>query len=92
MAAKRGRPRGLGLNPPAVEHQLLAVGISKLELATAAGMTSGHLADCLHAAKGVSVTTAHRLAEALQCPVGMICPEVTTRFVAVRPGDREVAC
>lgn len=91
MAAKRGRPRGLQLNTPAVEHRLLEVGMTKLALAQAAGMTSGHLADCLHSRKGVSITTAHKIAAALRCPVGAVCPEVTGYFYARREGDPE-AC
>lgn len=91
MAAKRGRPRGLGVNPEAVEFQAEQVGISKVELAQAAGISSGHLSDILHRSTGVSLPTAHKLAAALRCPAGMICPELTTRFVAVKPGDEAAA-
>jgi hypothetical protein len=65
--------------------------MTKLALATAAEMTSGHLADCLHSRKGVAVTTAHKLADALRCPVGMICPEVTGYFIARREGEEVAA-
>lgn len=91
VAAKRGRPRGLQLNTPAIEHQLVTIGMTKLALASSADMTSGHLADCLHSRKGVSITTAHKLAAALRCPVGMICPEVTGYFTARREGEAVVA-
>ena len=91
MAAKRGRPRGLTLNPVAVEFRVEQVGITKQALADAASMSAGHLADCLHRGKGVSVPTAHKLAAALRCPIGVICPELTARFAAVRAGDEAAA-
>ena len=78
------------MSRPAFEFAVRAAGKSKLSVATDAGMSTGNLADCLHRGKGLSVAAAERLALAADCPVEVICPELTERFVAVRPGD-EVA-
>lgn len=88
----RGRPRGLTINAEAVEDLLLARCMSKTELWQAAGITSGHLADMLHRrTKGASPEIVRKMADALSCHPATIAPELTSRFVGVRPGDEEAA-
>lgn len=89
---KRGRPRGLTINTEAVEALLAARCMSKSELCAAADVSAGHLADMLHRrTKGASPTLVRRMADALGCAPGAIAPELTARFVGVRPGDEEAA-
>lgn len=86
--AKRGRPRGLNINPEAVEAFRLRECLSKQELASAVGIGPGHLADMLSdRRKGASPATVRKMAEVLGCTPGAIAPEITGRFLAVRVGD-----
>lgn len=89
--AKRGRPRGLNINPAAVEDLLDKACISKSELCEIAGITPGHLADMLRRQKGASAAVVREMAVALRCRPETIAPELTAQFVAVRPGDDEAA-
>lgn len=91
VAAKRGRPRGLTINPDAVEDQLDRLGMSKGTLCEGAGVSPGHLADMLHRAKGVSIELVNEMATVLRCRPGTIAPELSQRFYARRPGDEEQA-
>lgn len=87
---KRGRPRGLTIHTPAVEDLLAARCMSKAELCQAADISAGHLADMLHRrTKGASPALVRRMAEVLGCQPETIAPELTARFVGVRPGDNE---
>lgn len=85
--AKRGRPRGLNVNPAAVEDLLDKACVSKATLAQAAGITPSHLSDVLHRQKGASVDMVRSMATALRCRPETIAPELTQQFLAVRPGD-----
>lgn len=85
--AKQGRPRGLNVNPAAVEAFLDKACLSKSELCAAAGIKPGHLADMLRRQKGASPVVIRRLATALLVPPEAIAPELTNWFVSVRQGD-----
>lgn len=85
--AKRGRPRGLNINPVAVEDFLSVRCMSKKELCDLAGITPGHFADMLRRQKGVSPTVLRDMAMALRCSPETLAPELTNQFVSVRPGD-----
>ena len=89
--AKRGRPRGLNLNPAAVEDLLDKEGGSKQSLAEAGGITTGHLSDALYRQKGVTAGAVNGMAGFLKCHPATIAPELTRQFASVRPGDDEVA-
>jgi hypothetical protein len=86
---KRGRPRGLNINPVAVEDFLAKIPMAKAELCEAVSITSGHLADMLHRGKGASEETVRQMALALRCSPESIAPELLKRdrlrFVAERP-------
>lgn len=81
---KRGRPRGLTINPVAVEEALKRECVSKSELADEAKITTGHLADMLYRCKGASEPTIRLMAARLHVEPATIAPELTRRFVAVR--------
>lgn len=85
--AKRGRPRGLNVNPAAVEDLLDKAAVSKADLAAASGITPSHLSDVLHRQKGASVDLIRAMATALRCRPETIAPELTQQFLSVRPGD-----
>jgi lambda repressor-like predicted transcriptional regulator len=85
--AKQGRPRGININPAAVESFLDKACLSKSELCTEAGIKPGHLADMLRRRKGASPLTIRRMATALRVPPEAIAPELSGWFVAVREGD-----
>lgn len=85
--AKRGRPRGLNVNPEAVEDLLLIRCVSKGELAEAAKISTGHLADMLYRQKGASPETIRKMAGRLGCKPGTLAPELSGQFAAVRAGD-----
>lgn len=87
--AKQGRPRGLNVNPAAVEHLLLRQSWTKKELCEAVGITQGHLSDMLRRGKGASPLVIRRMADALICEQAVIAPELTGRFRSIRPGDPE---
>lgn len=89
--AKQGRPRGLNVNPYAVELLLDREALSKSDLCTAAGVKAGHLTDMLRRQKGASPAVVRRMAAALRCKPEVIAPELSGLFVSVRPGDGEVA-
>lgn len=84
---KRGRPRGLNINPVALEDFRLKLPMEKAELCSIAGITQGHLADMLRRQKGASPTLIRALATALQCRPESLAPELTGQFIAVRDGD-----
>jgi hypothetical protein len=89
---KRGRPRGLTINTEAVEDLLDARCMSKSELCRLAEVTPGHFADMLHRrTKGASPALVRRMAAILDCKPETIAPELTNRFMGVRPGDDEAA-
>lgn len=88
--ATRGRPRGLNINPHAVEDLLARACLTKAELAAAAGCSAGHLADMLHRGKGASPTVVRAMATALGCSAETIAPTLLPLFVSVRPGDAVV--
>ena len=88
---KRGRPRGINVNPEAVEALRVVRSMSKAELCEAAGITQGHFIDMLRRGKGASPSTIRALAVALQVTPGAIAPELTGLFVAVRDGDEVAA-
>lgn len=87
MPAKRGRPRGLNINPAAVSDMLARACLTKRELADAAGISPGHLADMLHRDKGASPTAVRAMATALGCSPETIAPTLLPSFVYVREGD-----
>ena len=88
---KRGRPRGVNVNPAAIEDMLAKVCMSKTELAETAGITPGHLSDMLRRQKGASEKLVREMATALRCSPETIAPELTQQFVAVRHGDARPA-
>lgn len=73
---RRGRPRGLVVNPAAVEDLLTLQCLSKARLCSAAGVSPGHLADMLHRGKGASPAVVHRLAAVLGCADSTLAPEL----------------
>lgn len=85
--AKRGRPRGLNINPAALLWALDKACISKAELCEAAGITPGHLADMLRRQKGASPALVRRMSVATRAPEEAIAPELSGQFISVRPGD-----
>lgn len=87
LMAKRGRPRGLNLNPIAIEDLLIKAGISKGDLADAAEVSTGHLADMLYRRKGASLVVVHRMSDRLGCKPETIAPALLDQFVSVREGD-----
>lgn len=89
--AKRGRPRGLNINTSAVEDILDRRPMSKQELAEAAGITPGHLADMLHRDKGARPEVIRAMALALEVSPATIAPSLTGKFVYVRADDEEPA-
>jgi hypothetical protein len=89
---KRGRPRGLTVNPHALADMLDRAAITKVELCSAVGMTSGHLGDVLSTrVKGASPTLVRAMAEVLGCNPATLAPELSGRFTGVRPSDEPVA-
>lgn len=82
-----GRPRGLNVNVDAVDDLLLIRCVSKGELAAAAGITTGHLADMLYRQKGASPETIRKMAGRLGCKPSTLAPELSGRFVAVRTDE-----
>jgi DNA-binding Xre family transcriptional regulator len=88
---KRGRPRGLSLNPVAVEDLLGRLPMSKKELCERVGVSPSHLSDALHRCKGVSPVVVRAIAEVLRCKPETIAPELLPQFACLRPGDDEVA-
>lgn len=89
--AKRGRPRGLNINPVAVTDLLKDRGLNKQDLCAAAGITPGHLSDMLTRDKGASIETVRAMAVALRVSVETIAPTITDKFVYVRADDTEPA-
>lgn len=85
--AKRGRPRGLNVNPVAIDDLLAKECVSKGELAEAAGITTGHLADVLYRQKGLSEEKVRLMAGRLGCKPATIAPELSGQFRAIRDGD-----
>lgn len=85
--AKRGRPRGLHLNPEAFADLIEDRGVSKGEIAEVAGITTGHLADALYRQKGISPTAVKAMSVRLRCSPGTLAPELTKIFMAFRAGD-----
>lgn len=82
-----GRPRGLNINPAAIEDLLLKACISKQELCEAADITPGHLADMLRRDKGAAPATVRAMALALGVRPETIAPALFPQFVYVRPQD-----
>lgn len=89
--AKRGRPRGLNVNAAAILDGLDARCMSKQELAAAAGITPGHLADMLHRDKGARPEVVRAMATALRMSPETIAPTLSSKFVYVRADDEEPA-
>jgi hypothetical protein len=87
MAPQRGRPRGLNLNPVAVEDLCEARSVTKAELAAAGGISAGHLADALYRQKGVSPTAVRGMAGLLGVHPPHLAPELTGKFLAA-PKDK----
>lgn len=85
--AKRGRPRGLNLNPDAFLDLLDDRGVSKVEIAEVGGLKTGHLSDALLHQKGVSETAVNKMSKRLRCRPATIAPELNRKFVAVRVED-----
>jgi len=80
---RKGRPAGLLLNPVAVNHLL---GPDKPQAALAAGarITAPVLSELLAGQRGATRAVADRIAAALDCPTGVIFPELVGFTVAVR--------
>lgn len=86
--AKQGRPRGLNLNPAAVEDGLARAHLTRSELCAAVGITPGHLADALgDRRKGVAVEMVEAIATKLGTRPAVIAPSLSGRFLDLRPGD-----
>jgi hypothetical protein len=85
--AKRGRPRGVNINPAAVEDLLNKACMSKVELCAAAQIGTGHLADMLYRRKGTSPEVVRRMSAALRCNPETLAPALTSQFISVRLGD-----
>lgn len=96
-AGKVGRPRARNLSPAAVEYILTlnkGAGLepaSKNALASMAGISPSQLGDALGARhRGVSENVVRRMADVLGCKPEVIAPELTGRFVGLRPDDEVV--
>lgn len=93
-STKRGRPRALNLSPAAVHHLLAENRASGTEprtksaLCDLAGISPSQLGDALGGRhRGLSEPAVRRLASALGCEPELIAPELTGRFVGLRPDD-----
>lgn len=87
--AKRGRPRGVNINPAAIEDLLRHQAITKQELCDEVGITPTHLADMLRRHKGVRPEVVTEMARVLDVDPVTLAPALGERFVYVRPGDVE---
>jgi hypothetical protein len=83
--AKRGRPSGLLINPVAVDH--LLGDRTRIELADTARVSAAKLSQLMTGA-GATIAVAHRLADALECPIGVIFPEMVGFQATVRVFER----
>lgn len=89
--ATAGRPRGLNVNPAAVDDFLAKACLSKTELCEAADISPGHFADMMRRGKGASPSLIRKMATALQCQPESIAPELSKRFISVRSDAELVA-
>lgn len=85
--ARQGRPRGVNINPAAIEDMLAKVAMSKTTLAEAAQVSPGHLSDMLYRRKGTNPDVVRRMADALRCSPETLAPELTGQFLGLRRGD-----
>jgi|GEM_PF-3757895 len=81
---RRGRPRGLTINPDAVANELRRAARSQAWLAREARISPSHLAELLSGAKGATADVAGRIAAALDVGPAVLFPELVT----FRMGDR----
>lgn len=89
--AKRGRPRGLTINPMALDDLIRVRCTSRADACAAAGITPSHLADAASdRSKGLSPESVRLLAEYLHCHPATLAPELLPRFVALRQADEVV--
>ena len=79
---RKGRPSGLLLNPAAVNHLLGERPQVELAMKARVGVTV--LSELMSGRRGVSHAVAERLAKALDCEPGVICPELVGFTTTVR--------
>jgi hypothetical protein len=82
-STKMGRPAGLLLNPVAVDH-LLGEDRPRAWLVTQARVSHSVLSQLMTGNRGATTAMVDRLAAALDCPPGVIFPELVEFSVAVR--------
>ena len=78
----RGRPVGLLINPDAARHVL--GDRPQSWWASAAKIAPGNLSEVLTGQKGVTTSVAHRLAGAVDVPVGLLFPELVEFSTTIR--------
>jgi transcriptional regulator with XRE-family HTH domain len=78
------RPKGFLLNRAALEDILRLRGLSMTEAAARSGVALTTLSGLAATDHRASIRTAHQLAQGIECAVGTLFPELTTRFAEVQ--------